>query len=162
MYEIKIIGDEVLRKRAEEITEFNHDLKKISEEMMETMHNYNGIGLAAPQVNIVKRIIVTDILKVEQGYNPMVFVNPKIIESQGETIYEEGCLSIPGVNEDILRPERILLHYQDIYGEEKKAEFENWMARVLQHEVDHLNGILFIDYLSPIKQKLVLNRFVQV
>ena len=162
MYDIKIIGAEVLRRKAEGIIDFNHDLKKIAEVMLETMHNYNGIGLAAPQVDISKRIVVTDISPVEKGYNSMIFVNPKIMESQGEKIFEEGCLSIPGVNENILRPEKILLQYQDIAGNEKKSEFESWMARVLQHEIDHLDGILFIDYLSPIKKKIVLNKFEHI
>ena len=162
MYEIKIIGADVLRKKAKEIADFNHNLKKITDDMLETMHHFKGIGLAAPQVGILERIIVTDVSSQEQGSQSMVFVNPRIIESWGEKIYEEGCLSIPGVNENILRPEKIFLHYQDIDGKKKTAEFESWMARVLQHEIDHLNGILFIDYLSPIKKKLVLNKFEPV
>ena len=162
MYDIKIIGAEVLRKTAVDVSDFNHDLKKITTNMLDTMYKFNGIGLAAPQVDISKRIIVTDISPVEHDYHSMVFINPEIIESSGEKIYEEGCLSIPGVNEDILRPEKIFIQYQDIDGNEKTAAFESWMARVLQHEIDHLNGILFIDYLSPVKKKLLLNRFEQL
>ena len=159
MYDIKIIGDNVLRKKAFRVTEFDNDLLNLSKDMIETMHNNNGIGLAAPQINILKRIIVVDISPVEKDYEAMAFINPEILESWGSIIFEEGCLSVPGVNEDVERPEKILLKYQTVTGENKTEEFDGWMARVLQHEIDHLNGILFIDYLSPLKQKLALNKF---
>jgi peptide deformylase len=159
MLKIRIIGEQVLRESAEEVTEFDEKLKLLSDEMIEIMHASDGIGLAAPQVGISKRLLVTDISPVEKDSEPMVFINPVILESTGEIILEEGCLSIPGVREEVARPEEILLKYQTVEGREKSDKFEGWMARVLQHEVDHLDGVLFIDYLSPLKQKVILNNF---
>ena len=92
----------------------------------------------------------------------MVFVNPIILETWGECTLEEGCLSIPGIREEVERPKEILLKYQTIDGEEKSEKFNGWMARVLQHEIDHLEGVLFVDYLSPVKQKLVMNQYSNV
>jgi peptide deformylase len=159
MLKIRIIGDQVLRDSAEEVTEFDAKLKNLTEEMIELMHASDGIGLAAPQVGISKRLLVTDISPVEKESEPMVFINPVILESTGEIVLEEGCLSIPGVREEITRPEEVLLNYQTVEGCEKSEKFEGWMARVLQHEIDHLDGVLFIDHLSSLKQKVILNNF---
>ena len=158
MIKIRIIGDEVLRNIASTIEEFDDRLIHLSQEMIDIMHDFDGIGLAAPQVGISKRMLVTDVSPVEKESEPMVFVNPEIMESTGECTLEEGCLSIPGVREDVTRPEEILLKYQTVEGEYKTEKFDGWMARVLQHEIDHLDGLLFVDYLSPIKQKLVANQ----
>jgi len=159
---IKIIGDEVLRRNAKEVTTFDDDLVRLSEEMINTMHEADGIGLAAPQVGISIQMLVTDVSPLEKEYGKMAFVNPAILETWGETSIEEGCLSIPGVREDVIRPEEILVKYQTVTGEEKTEKYDGWMARVLQHEIDHLNGVLFTDHLSPVKQKLVLNQFSNV
>jgi peptide deformylase len=97
---------------------------------------------------------------MEDGHEPMTFVNPVIIEAMGECTLEEGCLSIPDVREDVTRPEEILLKYFTTTGEAKTEKFSGWMARVLQHEIDHLDGILFVDYLSPVKKKLIAGRFM--
>jgi len=156
MLNIRIVGDDVLRDRAEIISDFNEDLKNLSEEMIDTMYESEGIGLAAPQVGISKRLLVTDISTIDSKIGPAVFVNPEIIDSEGEVTLEEGCLSIPGVREEVIRPEVITLKYQTITGEKKTELFEGWMSRVLQHEIDHLDGVLFTDYLSPVKQKLLL------
>ncbi len=156
---IKIIGDDVLRKIAAEVTEFDDQLENLSKELIEFMHDSDGIGLAAPQVGLSSRLLVTDVSPLEKKIGPMVFVNPVIIEKWSESTLEEGCLSIPGAKEEITRPEEILIRFQTVKGEEKSEKFDGWMARVLQHEIDHLNGILFVDYLSPVKQKLVLNQF---
>ncbi len=137
-------------------------LKQLSNEMIETMHEFDGIGLAAPQVGMLIRLLVTDVSPLDKNYGAMIFVNPTILESWGESSEEEGCLSIPGIRENVVRTEEILLKYQTIKGEEKTEKYEGWMARVIQHEIDHLNGILFIDYLSPLKQKLVLNQFSNI
>jgi len=156
MLGIKIIGDEVLRQEAGDVTVFDQDLDKLAQEMIETMHESDGIGLAAPQVGISKRLLVTDISSIDAKIGPQVFINPEIIDSAGEVTMEEGCLSIPNVREDVTRPETIVLKYQTVNGEEKTETFDGWMSRVLQHEIDHLHGILFTDYLSPVKQKLLL------
>jgi len=156
---IRIIGDEILRGSASEVEEFDDNLVRLGEEMIDFMHDSDGIGLAAPQVGISKRILVTDISQVEKDTEPMIFVNPVILESLGECTLEEGCLSIPEVREDVTRPEEILLKYQLPTGEVKTENFSGWMSRVLQHEIDHLNGVLFVDYLSPIKKKLIAGRF---
>ena len=159
MLKIKIIGEDILRQMAEEVTEFDESLARLGEEMMETMHTADGIGLAAPQVGISRRLIVTDISPLEEQAKPRVFVNPVLMETSGECQLEEGCLSIPDVREVVSRPERILLRYQTVGGETENEEFEGWMSRVLQHEIDHLNGVLFVDYLSPVKKKLISRQF---
>jgi len=157
MLRIRIIGDNILREKAEEVTEIDDQLKHLIDEMIETMHESDGIGLAAPQIGISKRLLVTDVSPVESGNSPMAFINPVILESSGEIELEEGCLSIPGVREIVTRPEEILLKYQSVTGEEKTEKFTGWMSRVLQHEIDHLDGVLFIDHLGTVKRKLILS-----
>ena len=159
MLRIRIIGDDILREDAAEVTEFDDNLKRLTDEMIETMHDNDGIGLAAPQVGISKRLLVTDITEIDPEYGPMVFINPEIIDSEGDVTMEEGCLSIPEIRESVSRPKEITLRYQTSDGEEKTEMFDDWMARVLQHEIDHLNGVLFTDYLSPVKQKLLFADF---
>ena len=156
---IRIIGDEVLRQVASEVDEFDENLVRLGEEMLEVMHDSDGIGLAAPQVGISKRMLVIDISPIEEEAEPAVFVNPVIMEARGECTLEEGCLSIPEVRESISRPDEILLRYQTVSGDIKSENFNGWMSRVLQHEIDHLNGVLFVDFLSPVKRKLVLRQF---
>jgi peptide deformylase len=156
---IRIIGDDILRQVATEVDEFDGKLVQLGEEMIDFMHDSDGIGLAAPQVGISKRFLVIDISPIEDDEVPRVFVNPTIIESMGECTLEEGCLSIPDVREDVTRPEEILLKYSTTSGEAKTEKFSGWMARVLQHEIDHLDGVLFVDYLTPIKKKLIAGRF---
>lgn len=157
MLTIKIIGDEVLRQKAETVTEFDDELKKLADEMIQVMYESDGIGLAAPQVGISKRLLVIDISEINSEFGPMTFVNPEIVENTGEITMEEGCLSIPGVRESVTRPAEIVLKYQDVEGNEKTERFNVWMSRVLQHEIDHLEGVLFTDYLSPVKRKLALS-----
>lgn len=159
MLRIRIIGDDVLREKSQDVKVFDEELRRLADEMIVVMHDDDGIGLAAPQVGISKRLLVTDISGIDATFGSMVFVNPEIIEQKGEVTMEEGCLSIPGVREDITRPEEITLRYQSIDGEEKTEVFDDWISRVLQHEIDHLNGILFTDYLSPVKQKLLFAEF---
>jgi len=153
------MGDNVLRKNAEDISVFDEKLNKLSEEMIVEMHDSDGIGLAAPQVGLSIRLLVTDVSPVSKGYPAQAFVNPVILESWGDSCLEEGCLSIPGIREEVNRPDEILLKYQTIEGEDKTEKFGGWMARVLQHEIDHLDGILFVDHLSPVKQKLVMSQY---
>ncbi|MCK5032771.1 MAG: peptide deformylase, partial [Calditrichia bacterium] len=116
---IRVMGDNVLRQKATEIQTFDEKLKNLSKEMIDLMHNSEGIGLAAPQVGLSIRFLVLDVSPVEKGYSQMAFVNPVILETWGESILEEGCLSIPGIREEVERPEEILIKYQTIDGEEK-------------------------------------------
>ncbi len=153
---IRLIGDDVLRDKAEEVTLFDDQLKTLVDDMIETMHESDGIGLAAPQVGISQRILVTDVSPVESGFGPQAFINPVILETEGEAELEEGCLSIPGVRENVTRPEEILLKFQTVEGEDRTEKYTGWMSRVLQHEIDHLDGILFIDHLGMVKRKLIL------
>ncbi|MGB9814181.1 MAG: peptide deformylase [Thermovenabulum sp.] len=138
--EIRKLGDEVLRKKALEVTVFDNRLKMLIEDMVETMKKANGIGLAAPQVGILKRVVVIDI-----GEGLYTFVNPEIIEMSGEIIDIEGCLSIPGVYGEVARPKKLKVKAQDEKGLSFEIEAEGLFARAICHEVDHLNGVLFID-----------------
>ena len=162
MMRIRIVGDEVLREKAEKIEKFDDNLKQLVDEMMETMHEADGIGLAAPQVGLSIRLLVTDTSELEKGTQPTAFINPQVVASEGESTVEEGCLSIPGVREEVTRPEKITLEYQTVEGKKKRETFEGWQARVLQHEIDHLEGVLFIDYLSPVKKKLIASQLTAV
>lgn len=156
MYKIRLIGDSILRKKTTEVTKFDAKLKKIINEMIETMHFEDGIGLAAPQVGLDKSVLVIDISTIDENEKPLAFINPKIVATEGESIYEEGCLSIPDVKEEVARPDEITLEYQDETGKKYNEKFNGWKSRVLQHEIDHLNGVLFVDRISPIKQKLLV------
>lgn len=158
MYRMRYIGDPVLRRATEPVTEFDKGLKKIIKNMIETMHYQEGIGLAAPQVGISKKLLVVDIsdMEDEDAKGPEAFLNPLILESSGQATLEEGCLSIPDVREDVTRPEKIRLQYNDASGKEHIKEYDGWMARVLQHEIDHVNGVLFVDHISPLKQQLLI------
>ncbi|MHB2152896.1 peptide deformylase [Caldithrix abyssi] len=155
-YKIRYIGDPVLRKVAEPITEFDDKLKNFAEDLIDVMHVEDGIGLAAPQIGISRQIIAVDASELVENEFPRVFVNPQILEASGEWVVEEGCLSIPGVREEVTRPETILLKFQDVEGESFTQEFSGWLSRILQHEIDHLNGILFVDRISPIRRNLLI------
>ncbi len=166
---INIYGDEILRQKAKKITKIDDILLRFIEDMFETMKQSDGIGLAATQVGKRIQVLVADISEVE-GYEntkPMIVINPKILLSEGEMEMEEGCLSLPGLRVNVRRPERIKLKYNDIELKEHIEDFDGLMARVLQHEIDHLNGKLIIDYLSktekekikPILEKMTKREF---
>ena len=129
--------------------------------MLETMYDAPGIGLAAIQIGILKRLVVIDISKDEKK-NPLFLVNPKIIsQSKTTSVYEEGCLSLPGQFAEIERPSECLVKYIDLDGKEKELKADGLLATCIQHEVDHLNGILFIDYLSKLKKDMIIKRLVK-
>lgn len=157
MFKLRYIGDPVLRRKTHQVNTFDDAFKKFVEEMVKTMHKEEGIGLAAPQIGHSKKVLVVDISGIEEEKEamPRAFVNPVIKESWGESVVEEGCLSIPDIREDVSRPSGIKVWYQDENGQEFENDFEGWMARVLQHEIDHLNGVLFVDLISPVKKKLL-------
>ncbi|MCX6640205.1 MAG: peptide deformylase [bacterium] len=153
--EIRIYGDPVLRKKADPVVIFDDELKETAEGMYMAMLEADGIGLAAPQVNISKAFLVIGMPKEDDEIERLFFANPEMLETGGETSYKEGCLSVPEISEEILRPEWIKLKYQDIEGNEQILETDGLLARVLQHEIDHLNGILFVDRVSPIRKALL-------
>ena len=142
-YDIRRIGDPVLRQRANEITEVDGKLVQLAEDMVETMYAAPGVGLAGPQVGVQKRIFVYDV-----GDGPQTIINPEIVESDGEWAYEEGCLSIPGLAFELVRPKQVHLRGYDLDGNELSIEADELLARCFQHELDHLDGILYIDRLS--------------
>ncbi|MFW6124062.1 MAG: peptide deformylase [Acidobacteriota bacterium] len=153
--EIITYGNPVLRKKAKEIKNITGDIKKIAENMIFTMHTAPGIGLAAPQINQSIRLITVDLSEGEKKEDLIVLINPKIISQEGQDEDEEGCLSVPGINEKVARSFRLECVGYDLNQKEKRIEAEGLLARVISHEIDHLNGKLFIDHLSPLKKSLV-------
>lgn len=158
MYRLRIIGDPILREKTKPVTEFGKDLQSTVEKMIKMMHKEDGIGLAAPQVGLMDSILVVDISPIEEEEQPRAFVNPQIVDSDGESVVEEGCLSVPGVREDVRRPDKIMLQYQDTEGAVHNDEYDGWLSRVIQHEIDHLLGRLFVDYLSPMKRQMLVSQ----
>jgi peptide deformylase len=150
---------EILRAKAEPVadSQFTPELVATLENMAETMYTENGIGLAAPQVGISKRMIVIDVPEGEERNSRLrALVNPRIVEKSGTIIWEEGCLSFPGVTADVTRAAQIRIQYRNPLGEAQELVAEDLEAVCIQHEVDHLDGINFVDYLSPLKRKLLL------
>ena len=166
IYPIILYGGSVLRKKAEEIKRDEIDVKKLSDDMFETMENADGIGLAAPQIGISKRIFVVDgtMLEDEKMKNfKKVFINPTIISESGEDWdFEEGCLSIPNIRENISRKTDIEITYFDENWNQFTEHFDGMRARVIQHEYDHIQGKLFTDYLPSLKRKLLANKLNEI
>ena len=166
IYPIILYGSSVLRKKADEIKRDETDVKKLSDDMFETMENADGIGLAAPQIGISKRIFVVDgtMLEDEKMKNfKKVFINPKIISESGENWgFEEGCLSIPSIRENISRKTDIEITYFDENWNQFTDHFDGMKARVIQHEYDHIQGKLFTDYLPSLKRKLLANKLNEI
>jgi peptide deformylase len=142
-YSIRLVGDPVLRQRATEITDIDGKVASLAEGMLATMYEAPGLGLAAPQVGVQKRLFVYDL-----GEDPQVVVNPVIVEGDGEWTYEEGCLSVPGLSWEIVRPKQIHLTGLDLEGNEISIEADELIARVFQHELDHLDGVLLLERLD--------------
>ena len=154
--------DPILRKKCEPLEKVDTETKQLMDDMLETMYAAPGIGLAAIQVGILKRLVVIDISKGEEEKKPMFLINPQIIHRSKKTsIYEEGCLSLPGQFAEIERPAECTLKYIDYNGKEKELKADGLLATCVQHEVDHLNGILFIDYLSKLKKDMIIKKLVK-
>lgn len=153
--EILTLGHPVLVQRAKEIDNIDQDIIDLAENMVLTMHAAPGLGLAAPQVNHSRRLITVDLSIGEKSENLLVLINPELTDKEGEEVLEEGCLSVPGINEKVARPYRVCIKGTDLEGKEKVIEAEGLLARVLCHEIDHINGKLFIDHLSPLKRNLI-------
>jgi len=151
--------NKILREKSLFVEKVDEDLQKLMDDMLETMYAAPGIGLAAIQVGIPKRIIVLDIASKDGERNPMFFVNPEIIEkSENNSTYEEGCLSVPGQFAEIDRPDKCHIKYLDYHGLSKEIKAEGMLATCIQHEIDHLDGILFIDYLSKLKKSMIIKK----
>lgn len=149
--------DPRLRKVAEPIGELNDEIRQLCTDMLETMYEAPGIGLAATQVNVHKRLLVCDIS--EDGSQPLVFINPEIQGSSEElSAYDEGCLSVPGFFEEVERPDKVLVKALNEKGEEFEMELDGLLSTCVQHEIDHLNGKLFVDYISPIKRQRIRSK----
>lgn len=148
-------GDPVLTRRADEVTQFDQELRRLVDNMFETMYTAPGVGLAAPQVGVLKRLFIMDCSPKKDPMHKVVLINPVIEFGEGEQVGEEGCLSFPGIYFDVKRPERVVVRAQDIDGTEFRLDIMDLEARCVAHETDHLDGDLFIDYLSPLKRDLV-------
>jgi peptide deformylase len=146
--------EEILRQRAEPITEIDEEVVKLVDHMTETMYSAPGIGLAATQVGVAKQVLVVDIAPRRPESELIVLINPEIVAAEGEVIFEEGCLSVPDYQAEVKRHEKITVRGLNLKGEEVEIEAEGLLAVVLQHEIDHLNGMLFIDRLSKLKRDL--------
>jgi peptide deformylase len=155
-FEIRLFGDPVLRQRAPEVTELDGDLKRLVDTMIETMHEAQGVGLAAPQVGVQKRLYTYDV-----GEGPGVIVNPEIVDSAGEWLYDEGCLSVPGVHFEIVRPKVVTVRGIDLDGNDVVLEGDELMGRLVQHEIDHLDGVLLLDRLDTDARKAALRELRQ-
>jgi len=157
---IRKYGDPVLRTRAEEIdpAEINDELRQFIDDMVDTMYAEPGVGLAANQVGVAKRVAVIDLTVGEEPGNVYVLINPELIEEEGECLEEEGCLSIPDFVELVNRPEKVRVRYLDRDGQQREMAGEGLMARAICHEIDHLNGVMFVDYLRGLKKDRILRR----
>jgi peptide deformylase len=161
--EIITIPDPVLRENCSPIEDITPELKTLMQDMLETMYDAPGVGLAAPQINIPIRLIVMDAAQKEDDEKePIIMINPKILSSSDDrSVYEEGCLSIPEYFAEIERPAIVKVGYRDEEGEEQERECEGLLGTVVQHEIDHLDGVLFIDYLSKLRRDRVIKKFAK-
>ncbi len=160
LLEIEILGAKVLREQAVPVETVTDETRRLIRDMFDTMYDAEGIGLAAPQVGISERVMVVDVADEDGRHHVHALVNPEIVEAARETDKAtEGCLSIPGIEEDVTRPVRVVVEGLSPSAEPVRIEAEGLLARALQHEVDHLDGILFIDHLSPLKRGILMRKW---
>jgi len=161
---IYLVGQAVLRRKARPVKETSEELRAFVTAMVATMRKANGIGLAANQVGDLRRVIVVDTgaMQEEKSDAALVLVNPEIIEESGELTMEEGCLSIPEIREEVTRPETIRIRFRDLDFAEHVTTADGLLARVIQHELDHINGVLFVDHLNAVKRKLLRGRLNKI
>src|SRR5450432_3711940 len=156
------LPDKRLRLVSEPVVKIDAEVKKLVADMFETMYEAPGIGLAAIQVGVPKRVIVMDLAKKDEPKEPQVFINPQMLwRSDEKTIYEEGCLSIPEFYEEVERPAKVRVKFLDLAGAAQELEASGLMATCLQHEIDHLDGVLFIDHISKLKRDRVIKKFAK-
>jgi peptide deformylase len=157
-----ILPDPLLRQTSAPIQTVDADLLKLADDMLETMYDAPGIGLAAIQIGIPKRMLVIDVSREDEEKNPQVFINPQVVRSSDErSVYEEGCLSIPEYYAEVERPAVINVTYIGRDGKQHELEADGLLATCLQHEIDHLNGVLFIDHISRLKREMVIKKFTK-
>ncbi|MFL2779572.1 MAG: peptide deformylase [Gammaproteobacteria bacterium] len=154
--------DPKLREVAKEVTEFNSDLKSLAEDLIETMYEFKGIGLAAVQIGVNKRVIVADVS--EEKKEPFIFINPtiKILNEDEKGGYDEGCLSIPGFYEEVVRPTQVEISFQNLSGKKEEIIPEGLLGVVVQHETDHLDGKLMVDYISSVKRQRIRSKLLKL
>jgi peptide deformylase len=155
-----ILPDSKLRVISEPVKEITDEVRRLADDMLETMYDAPGVGLAAIQIGVPVRMVTMDVSKSEEERHPMVLINPEIVwASEEKRAYEEGCLSIPEYYEEVERPDRVRFRYMNLQGETIEQDADGLMATCVQHEIDHLNGVLFIDYLSKLKRDRVMTKF---
>lgn len=167
IYPVTVFGDPILRKIATPVTAEFKDLKGFIQNMFETMYNSDGVGLAAPQVGQSIRVFILDTIFDDEDEEPIgikrAFINPEIIEKYGEEwSMNEGCLSVPEIREDVFRPQSVRIKYQDEKFGDHEESFNGFTARVIQHEYDHLEGIMFVDYLKPLKKRMLKSKLTAI
>jgi peptide deformylase len=165
IYPIVVYGDPVLKKQAEDIEKGSLDVKALAADMFETMYAASGVGLAAPQIGKSIRLFVVDGEPMDEALKEFkkVFINPEILEESGEEwAFEEGCLSIPGIRADVFRAEKVKIRYFDEDWQEHTEEFDGLAARIIQHEYDHIEGVLFTDYLSGLKKRMMQSKLQNI
>ncbi len=160
--QLRYYGDPVLRKRAEPVQVITDAESTLAEKMLITLYATNGIGLAATQVGVLKRFLIVDIDPEDPDYQPLMLFNPEILSVEGESVAEEGCLSIPDLHADVKRPEKIVVKAMNLDSQEIEIEADGLLSRVLQHEIDHLNGTLFIDRISGLKRQLLRDELEKI
>lgn len=158
--EIKKYPEKVLKEKTAPVKEFNSEIQKLIDDMIETMYAAPGVGLAANQVGVLRQVIVIDVSSREEHVPLIVLVNPEIVYTEGESVIEEGCLSLPGYTTVLKRAERVKVKGLDRNGEPVEIESNGLLSRVLQHEIDHLNGILLVDRIGRIKRELFKKRYL--
>ncbi|GJE53947.1 MULTISPECIES: peptide deformylase [Methylobacterium] len=157
-----ILPDPVLRQTSEPVSAITPEIEALAKDMLDTMYDAPGVGLAAIQIGVAKRVVTIDTNKEEDARDPTVFINPEIVWSSEELrIYDEGCLSIPEYYGEVERPDRVRVRYMDLKGDTVEKEADGLLATCLQHEIDHLNGVLFIDHLSKLKRDRVIKKFAK-
>ena len=154
--ELVSYGSKVLRQKAEAIGEITDEIRQLGQDMLEAMYEDGGVGLAAPQIGISKRILVLDGTPVDPEIKPMVLISPEISARKGEEIGREGCLSLPGLEVDVKRSEKVHVTGKNLEGKNVSFDAKGFFARIIQHETDHLNGVLIIDYLNPMERILAI------
>jgi peptide deformylase len=160
--DIIILPDKRLRQVSEPVNAVDAQVRALVDDMFETMYKAPGVGLAAIQIGVPKRIVTADTAKKDEEKQPQVFINPEIVwSSEEKATYEEGCLSIPEYYEEVERPAQVKVRFTDLDGKTHEIEANGLLATVLQHEIDHLNGVLFIDYISKLKRDRVIKKFTK-
>jgi peptide deformylase len=160
--DIIILPDKRLRSVSKPVAKIDDEVRTLVADMFETMYEAPGIGLAAIQVGVPLRVVTMDLSKREEHAEPKVFINPEIVSSsEDKSVYEEGCLSIPDIHEDVERPARVKVKYLDLDGKPQEADAEGLFATCIQHEIDHLNGVLFIDHISKLKRDRIVKKFTK-